>query len=819
MTHCKVLIFAAILFLLTIVANPLFASVTVFDFETDQDVAAWKLRTPLTDTLKRSTQFATSGQYSMEFHTPTWKQGMEQWPAFDAVPSVKDWRGYDRLVIDITNPTANAPVFYGYISDSKRELRQGYKLTFMLPIKGSKRFVFEISTLGSILDLSDMSVFHLFTDAPKDLYLYIDNITLLKPGEKQPSLPGAFLKQTLGFMKPELKQAEKALSDCEKKLGSTSDVRIAAIRAKLNKLQSAATNPDAAIDLLANFSDIASNITMECGRLQSLVFLQKACEKQGIPTSPMLIGFANSMQKIVPQDMAVDLKAAKTVNLSVARNEKEAFQVAITPSGISTVRGVSVSTGDLHSKNGGVLAASNIDCDVMGYVQTKAQPPYQVSYIGWWPDPILNFLGPVDIKPGDIQTFWVRVRVPKGQTPGVYNGSLTVTANGTKPIKFGLSVKVRSFTMPDCTPIPTATTSLPPEFKQHIINNIVGNDRWHQKVKYEYADFLSDYYIDYDSLYDPGPPDYEILKYKHDQGRLVAFNYGNFGGDVESNIARFKPMYEKSKELGINDHAYIYGFDEQPPDQFPALEKAVKALKEAFPGTFILTTAYDHSFGVDSVVKSIDGWTPLTPSFDVKQAAVARAAGKKVWWYICCGPQHPFANWFVEYDAIEARLLMGAMTAKYRPDGFLYYALCFWNNNAPITSGPFTKWNPVSWTPFHGDGSIMCYGAGGKLIPTIRLENYRDGLEDTAYALILQDIINKYEAKGDLSRSEKAWLNKAKKAIYVPDSMVKTMSEYTHDTSLVYTWREKMADAIDSSGMSDDNPWGKDFGVRGFENK
>ena len=72
--------------------------------------------------------------------------------------------------------------------------------------------------------------------------------------------------------------------------------------------------------------------------------------------------------------------------------------------------------------------------------------------------------------------------------------------------------------------------------------------------------------------------------------------------------------------------------------------------------------------------------------------------------------------------AIESRLLMGAMTAKYRPDGFLYYSLSIWNQNKPIESGPFTDWNPVSWTTYHGDGSLLCSGPGGKPVPTIRLE-------------------------------------------------------------------------------------------------
>jgi hypothetical protein len=216
----------------------------------------------------------------------------------------------------------------------------------------------------------------------------------------------------------------------------------------------------------------------------------------------------------------------------------------------------------------------------------------------------------------------------------------------------------------------------------------------------------------------------------------------------------------------------------------------------------------------------MDAWCPLTPSFDPKQVSLARAQGKKVWWYICCGPQHPFANWFIEYPGIEARLLMGAMTAKYNPDGFLYYSMTFWNANEPITSGPFTKWNPVSWTTFDGDGSMICCGPGGSPVPTIRLENYRDGMEDFAYAKILESIIVKYQAKGDLlSKKENKWLEEAQAALTVPEKLVKDMATYSRDSGVLYTWRDRMADMIDSSGMSDIDPWGKNFGVRGFENK
>ncbi|HUT90450.1 MAG TPA: glycoside hydrolase domain-containing protein [Thermoguttaceae bacterium] len=574
----------------------------------------------------------------------------------------------------------------------------------------------------------------------------------------------------------------------------------------------------AAVQAAALAADSESNAAADA-RASSVARFQRAVDALGLESSPILVGFATSMEKILPRDVPFELAVAKDVDVHVARNEKESFQVAVMPRK-EALKKVSVTVGDLASDSGGVFPADNVDCDVVGYVETKRRPPYKVSHVGWWPDPILDFLGPVDVAPGDAQTFWIRLRAAKDQAPGVYRGTIRVSAEGVEPLSFGLSVRVHAFTLPDHTPLPTAIT-----FFERTAQ-MGGEANW-PEMKLQYADFLADYYIDYDSLYRGGSPDYEIVRRLHDQGRLVAFNLGNvfnagtkaegFEQAIAQTVERIRPAYEEAKQLGLLDHAYIYGFDERPKEQFGLLEQSAQALRKAFPEVLLMTTSYDHSFGLESEVKTMDAWCPLTPRFDPQKAARARAQGKKVWWYICCGPRNPHANWFVEYAAIEARLLMGAMTAKYRPDGFLYYSLSIWNDNRPIQSGPFTDWNPVSWTTYHGDGSLLCSGPGGKPVPTIRLENYRDGQEDYAYAVILEAIVRRVEAKGgSLSAEQQQWLREAKAALAVPESLVETMSQYSHDPQALYAYRNRLADLIDRSGMPDADPWGKDFGVRGF---
>jgi hypothetical protein len=554
-------------------------------------------------------------------------------------------------------------------------------------------------------------------------------------------------------------------------------------------------------------------------RPESVRRWQQACQELGLPASNVLVGFATSMEKILPREAPFAIKAARQIELSLARNEKESFQVAVLPLS-NTLRKVSVRVGDLRAPGDAVLRRENVNCDVMGYVETKNRPPYPVSHVGWWPDPILDFLGPVDIAAGDVQTFWIRVRAPKDQPPGVYRGTLTVSGEGLSPVNVELTVRVYAFTLPDHSPLPLAISF----FEQ--IEQMGGQANW-SKRKFDYADFLADYYLNYDSLYRTGPPDFEVVKHLHDQGRLVSFNLGNvfnggapadgFGEAMSQTVDRLRVAYNKAKELGLLHHAYIYGFDEREQDQFAVLERCAQGLRQAFPEVLLVTTSYDHSYGLQSVVKTIDAWCPLTPRFEPDKAAQARAAGRLVWWYICCGPHNPPANMFVEYAAIEGRLLMGAMTAKQRPDGFLYYSLTMWNKNKPIDTGPFTEWNPVSWTTYHGDGSWFCSGPDGKPVPTIRLENFRDGLEDFAYACVLEEIIRQREkTEAALTAQDKQWLSEAKAALPVPEALVKTMSEYSRDPAQVYAWRNRMGDLIDRSGLANVNPWGLNFSVRGF---
>ncbi len=553
------------------------------------------------------------------------------------------------------------------------------------------------------------------------------------------------------------------------------------------------------------------------------------------------VGTATSMERVFPCGESV-VKPAESCAVRLARREKESFQLLVTCSN-SDLRDVKVSCSDLSRKrdwwafwDAETLKADNIACDVVGYAwvtfptsrycmtthyteKTNDAPGYRQKSKrctdAWYPDPILDFLDGIEIKKGTVQSFWIRVRCPADQKAGEYEGALSVrgvTATDGKPFgkKLPFTVRVNGFEVPKASPLPLAVTFGP---MAHYTNT---SNEAHAEAKRkaadpegpvmlvkgripEWGDFLADYYLTMDSLYTRTNLHWEVLTKLRDEGRLGCFNLGYWsyfknGKNAEaewraSTLPRLRRNYEKAKELGILDKAYLYGCDEVNTNFFENIRTCVNILKKEFPGVPISTTAYDHEFGVGTRLDVMDWFTPLTPRFDKAKAEKSRAAGHQVWWYICCGPGGTWANGFTQFPPIDLRMLMGAQTVRMRPDGFLYYEISIWNAERPISNGPFTDWVTRSFMTLNGDGCWTAVGPGGKPLATLRLENFRDGLEDYAYALLLE---KKLAANPDAP-----WAAEAKALLDVPKNVMNTMNDFNDDPAALYAWRNAMADLID----------------------
>ena len=269
-----------------------------------------------------------------------------------------------------------------------------------------------------------------------------------------------------------------------------------------------------------------------------------ACQTSGLSSPALLLGKASSMEKIMPRGRFSALPVTKDgLAVRLAGNEYESVQLLVAPTD-SDLADVKVRMeGDLKGPNA-TFAATNVACDVTGYVKTTSRPPYKVGravpandapgytrkiddpVLGWWPDPILDFCPSVAVKQGELQSFWIRAHARRGQTPGVYRGTLTVQADNVTSIQLPFSVTVFDFALPDQPPLPTAISWNHPSFEKSARQQRGGAENW-PKMKFVYADFLTDYLLDWGNIYITTPPDFEVVQYLHDKGKLTTFGLGD----------------------------------------------------------------------------------------------------------------------------------------------------------------------------------------------------------------------------------------------------------------------------------------------------
>ena len=285
---------------LTIVAAAgVSAATPLFDFEQDADVAAWHWASRGPSKLERGVRFATAGQSSLCFTTAAWQKGQPEWPAFQIQPPVTNWSGYDRLVVDVTNPHEERYLLGLFVSDRKVPFRQGLSFKFDLPSRGYRRFVVPLSLFPKTVNRADISVMHFFTERPQtDLALYLDNITLLKPHESLPE-PGPKFAQQLTKLKLDQIAAAERLLSAERKAVTSSAVG-GQFASLAQRLQQARTQLTASVPSMAQLNALTeelSGLPEKTERLRSIAQFEQACRAAGQTSDEMLVGMATSMEK------------------------------------------------------------------------------------------------------------------------------------------------------------------------------------------------------------------------------------------------------------------------------------------------------------------------------------------------------------------------------------------------------------------------------------------------------------------------------------------------------------------------------------------
>ena len=763
---------------------------TMVDFETPDAKESFKssFRRPRAKIVE---EFATSGSHALSL---SWDRAHRM--GFTIRIPETDFTPYDRLAIDVVNAGEDADQLTLQIAAADEKLddsiyrAKGKRSSHYAPV-GRSTWVVELTNWPKAVAKcrTRISELRFYALHPYGTTMYLDNVRLLKKGDALVS-------------------------------GRYS----AADEAKIAGMAKAAAERSVAARTAAKGA------------------FAKAMEAAGLDAGRMLVGIATSMEHVMPKSPTAlsGARPATGLKLRLARGEYESAQVVVAPVK-GALRRVSVRcVGDLDGEEGASFAASNVSCAVTGYSRTLYQAPYAVGrtvftnaedsagYVrkgyfpraDWYPDVILGHVREADVAEDVVQSFWVRVACPRGQAAGMYRGELAVSAEGVSEMRIPFEVRVNGFTLPRTAALPVAMSFKPnggvgwlPTDAELAERQAAKGDPsapvniW-KKRRMEWVDFLADYLITYDYLYrvsrsdfDP-EPNWDVLMRLKGQGRLGPFNLAYWGkraaGEAEMrkwrerSVPFYRRIYDRAKELGILDKAFFYGNDELNPKDFDAIRRSADLFHREFPGVPLFTTARDVDFGVGTnSLTNVEWFCPLTGRYNFERAERARAAGRKVWWYVCDGPTWNCANLHIENKPIDARSLLGAQSAFYKADGFLYWQIAKWHSPRTIGDKPFTDWVAASCFGFNGEGCITAIGPDGIPLPTVRLENFRDGLEDYAYVKLLRE---KIKARG----RDDGWTRRARSLVAVPPSVVKSLDCFSDDPAAIYTWRDSMADMIES---------------------
>ena len=126
-----------------------------------------------------------------------------------------------------------------------------------------------------------------------------------------------------------------------------------------------------------------------------------------------------------------------------------------------------------------------------------------------------------------------------------------------------------------------------------------------------------------------------------------------------------------------------------------------------------------------------------------------RERGDDMWWYICIGPQPPYANWLIYQQGSVNRTVLWQQYF-YDIDGILYWSTTAWDMGEH-------DHRSINLKRINNRDGLLIYNGGmcdeGPVpVPSIRLEQVRDGIEDFQYLRQLERELGRDAALGYTTR-------------------------------------------------------------------
>jgi hypothetical protein len=486
---------------------------------------------------------------------------------------------------------------------------------------------------------------------------------------------------------------------------------------------------------------------------------------------------AASLEKVFPDGVGVDhLLPAQVVQIDLAKDEAESFQLVVVPTGksLDNVQ-VELDAPQLSEQR------LNARWNRVGYVRT-GNPSYPVERVGLWPDVLLpgkNF----SVTNGNVGVLWVTITAPPDALPGTYTGVIRIGSKGSE-VRCTLQCRVRTFSLPRPGTLAVSLGLYAHTLSKYYDHQKEG-DRWPVEQYVAWAEFLASRYRasikdisgEYRKLVqrpnaqgiseivelDLSPldktvgvlaaryfPDYSYSAYRMTSGFVIRKWLDEKRQDItpETIAAPVKKVLDAWRARGFSDKVFVYGVDEPDPkdkEVIAFIKKAYWLVKDQNPNVKILQTIGAPS---PELAGAVDIWCPKNNAVLHPFFAQREAAGDRIWNYVCISPVYPNANLAVDQPSVDYRALFW-LTWKSRSTGFLYWSTTWWEGLGGDEASGFDYRTHAQyvkpWQHMNGDGLLLYPGKDRQPLASLRLEILRDGVEDYEYLVILKRLVAEVE--------------------------------------------------------------------------
>ncbi len=168
--------------------------------------------------------------------------------------------------------------------------------------------------------------------------------------------------------------------------------------------------------------------------------------RSGEPVRSYTLGVASESDKLYP-DTLYEGQPETPIALALAGNEYGSFQLAVIPFWTDLTE-VEVTFSELRGPGDVTIPTANCKWFRVGHVTLEdPQPWLALNYShAQEPDPLLP-AAPFAVQAGNLAAVWVDLLLPGGTPAGLFNGGVTVTANG-QSITLPITVQSYGFDIP-----------------------------------------------------------------------------------------------------------------------------------------------------------------------------------------------------------------------------------------------------------------------------------------------------------------------------------------------------------------------------------